>query len=79
MRFVLGLFLIAAGIVLGVYVGFWVCFVGGIMDLIAQVRAPEISGISVAFAVFKICFASCFGYVAAYCGIVPGAAILQDV
>ena len=78
MRFTLGLFLILSGIVLGVYVGFWLCFIGGIMDIINQVRAPEVSVLAVMLGVLKICFSSFCGTVAVCFGIVPGVVILQD-
>lgn len=45
-----GLFVIGYAI----YLGFWVCFIGGIIDLINQCKAVETSSGTVAFGVLKI-------------------------
>ena len=37
-----------------VYLGLWVCFIGGIIDLINQIKADETSAGTVAFGVLKI-------------------------
>lgn len=37
-----------------VYLGLWVCFIGGIIDLINQIKAIETSSGTVAFGVLKI-------------------------
>lgn len=71
-RAVLGIGMIAAGVLLGLYVGIWVCLVGGIVDVIQQVRAPELSAMAVAWGVAKVFFAGFFGWVSAFALILPG-------
>lgn len=39
-RKIFGFAIIVAGVVLGFYVGAWVLFIGGVIDVIGQMRAP---------------------------------------
>ncbi len=45
MEAILGIVLMVAGIVFGVYVGLWVCFVGGIIQIVHAVQATPMEGI----------------------------------
>lgn len=73
-----GLILIIVGAALSIYVGVWICFVGGIVDIIQQVRADDWSTVVVAWGIAKIVFAgffgACFGIVVA----IPGLMILHS-
>ena len=42
----LGWLLIVTGIVIGLYVGGWVCLVGGITDIVVEVRAGPVDATS---------------------------------
>lgn len=77
-KFCIGLLLCFIGAVLGLYVGIWVCFVGGIVDLINQIKAPELSALTVAIGLAKVFFAGVAGWLSAFFFIVPGAAFIQD-
>lgn len=70
--FWLGLVMVLAGIGLGVYVGVWVCFVGGIVDVIEQVRAEDMSAVAVAWGIAKVLFAGFFGWLPSLLLIIPG-------
>jgi hypothetical protein len=74
---ILGAILIVGGVVIGIYVGIWWAFVGGIMDVIHAVRAPELAGLAVAWGVLKICFAGLFGWVAAIPFMTAGYALTE--
>lgn len=78
MKGFIGLLLIVAGVAFGLYAGVWWAFIGGIVQIIEQVRAPELSAMSVAIGVAKVFFAGGIGAVAAFVCIIPGAAMLQD-
>jgi hypothetical protein len=56
MKTLLGVLFIIAGIVGAVYLGVWVMFIGGIVDIIEQVKAPEVSAWAVAGGIAKIIF-----------------------
>ena len=75
---ILGFFMILSGIALGFYVGVWVCFVGGIVDVIQQIRAETLQAAAVAWGVAKIAFAGLFGWISSMFLIVPGYFIISD-
>ena len=58
-----GLVLIVIGVIFGLYIGIWVCFIGGIIDIIEQIRATNLEAMSVAWGVAKIVFAGFFGVI----------------
>jgi len=65
-KFVVGIVLILGGIALGLYLGLWVCFIGGIIQIVEQVKligsSPEtIQGAAIVWGVVKIFFASVVG------------------
>jgi len=63
MKTLLGLLLIVAGIVLGVYVGFWVLLVGGVVGIIQHLKSTEtISVVVIALNILKIILASFVGW-----------------
>jgi len=64
---VLGIATIVGGVGTGLYVGIWVCFVGGIVDLITQIQAEQVVALSVAWGVAKVLFAGFFGVLAGGC------------
>lgn len=67
-----------AGVALGAYVGIWLCFIGGIMDVITEVRAPEMDGMNIAIGIAKVVFAQAIGGVSAVWLLIPGAALVQE-
>lgn len=56
-----GLVLIVIGVIFGLYIGIGVCFIGGIIDIIEQIRATNLEPVRVAWGVAKIVFAGFFG------------------
>ncbi|OME54078.1 hypothetical protein BSK59_15975 [Paenibacillus odorifer] len=66
MKKLLGVLGILAGIVLGVYLGLWVCFVGGGIDIIQQIayifNGTDVSGLAILWGVVKMCIASVVGW-----------------
>ena len=77
MKGILGIFLMICGIGLGVYVGVWWCFIGGIVQIIEQVKAPELSALAVAFGVVKIFTAGLLGTLSGMFVFLPGLAMLK--
>ena len=75
---VLGFLLCAAGVILGVYVGFWWAFVGGIMTLINEVKASDPSATAVGYAILRIMLASMLGWAAAAVPFFIGVFFLQN-
>ncbi len=60
---VLGIVLIVVGVGVGIYVGFWLMFVGGIIGLIQVVQniSAGVDALEVALNIGKILFASFIG------------------
>jgi len=72
MKTILGLILISVGVVVGLYVGFWWAFIGGITQIVNAVIAPEVIATTVAWGVAKVVFASLLGWISALVFIIPG-------
>lgn len=68
-----GLGLIVGGIVLGVYVGIWVCLIGGIVDILNEVKSIEtLDNMVVAWGAVKILLAGFFGGLSGFVLVLPG-------
>ena len=60
-RKILGLTIIVAGVVFGTYIGVWVLFVGGIIDIVGQIRAPILEAPILAHGIASVVFAGPVG------------------
>ena len=78
MKGVIGLLMILVGIVLGFYVGLWVCFIGGIVGVIEEIKADELSALRVAVSVAKIMFAGFFGWLSGVILVLPGLVVMKN-
>lgn len=78
MRVFIGILLILAGVVAGVYVGLWLMFIGGIVQIVDAVQASPVSGMDIGVGIVRIVFAGFTGTVSAFVLILPGAAIAGD-
>lgn len=72
MRKILGIIIAIIGIALGIYVGFWLMFVGGITQIINSIN--PVNGLGIALGIAKIIFCE-IGWLIAWLGIVIGSAI----
>jgi hypothetical protein len=59
--FVLGVLLILGGIFVGLYLGIWVMFIGGIVALITDIKAANIIPLHIAIDIARIVCASAVG------------------
>lgn len=75
MKFTLGVLLIVAGAAFGVYVGVWVCFIGGIVQIIEAIKASPVEALDIAFGIVRIIFAAAAGALSAFVAVIPGMAI----
>lgn len=76
-KMVLGTVLCVAGGAIGLYVGVWLMFIGGIVDVVSEFRAPDLSAINVALGIAKVMFAGFIGALSGFCLIAPGAALIK--
>lgn len=73
MRNIIGWIIIIFSILLGLYVGVWTLFAGGIMDIVAAIN--PLNGLQIALGIIKIIIASPVGWMIAFLGTVVGAGI----
>lgn len=74
----IGFALIVCGIFLGLYVGGYVCLVGGVSDLIDVAKSDVTNSFDILKGVAKIFFAGFLGWVSALSFIIPGALLMDD-
>ena len=77
MRNFAGICLIVVGVGLGLYVGLWLCFIGGIVQIVDAVKATPTEGMDIAIGIVKIVFAGFAGGVSAFVAVIPGMAMLK--
>lgn len=76
-RKIFGFTLITVGIILGLYIGLWLCFIGGIVQIINEIKSPDaVDAVKVGIGVGRIIFAGAVGWLVAISGILPGIAVL---
>ena len=73
---VVGVILIVAGLALGLYVGFYLMFVKGIIQLIQGIT-PVIVASNIAWGLGKMIGASAVGTLSGLCLVIPGVALLE--
>lgn len=79
MKTILGILMILGGIALGLWLGIWVCFIGGIVGIINAIKAPgAVEVLTIAWNIVKILFASLIGWLSALILIIPGVALLDN-
>jgi hypothetical protein len=76
-KMVLGTVLCIIGVAAGLYFGLWWAFIGGIVDVITEIRAPELSAMGVAIGVAKVLFAGVIGQIAAWFCLIPGITMIE--
>lgn len=76
MKKIIGILIAIVGIALGIYVGVWLMFVGGIVQIVNSIN--PINGLGIALGIARIVFCEVGGLIA-WLGIVIGSAIgLED-
>ena len=76
-KMIIGIILIILGICAGLYFGLWWAFIGGIVAVIEQIRADEMSSMVIALGVARVFFAGFIGWIAAFLFIRPGLAFFE--
>jgi len=76
-KLILGIGIIAAGVILGCYIGIWIMLVGGIMALAHGYDAHTLTATLIAINIIKICLSWFVGWMIAYVGITVGVLMLK--
>lgn len=74
---ILGLVLVFAGVVFGLWAGVWWAFIGGAMDVISQIKADEMDALVFGCGVLKFLCAGLIGWVSGIFAVIPGIAICR--
>lgn len=74
----IGIVLMLAGVVLGLYVGVWLCLVGGIVDIVEVIKSQGIDAMKIAWGIVKVLCSGLFGMLSAYVLLIPGWAMLDN-
>lgn len=75
-RNLIGIIIIIAAIVFGIWAGVWWAFIGGIVDVIDGIKATPVEAMSIAIGIAKVWFAAVIGGIAFWIGAVIGAAFI---
>lgn len=71
-----GLALIVAGVILGLYVGLWLLFIGGIAQIINGIKM-DFNALYIAVGIARIMMSGVAGFASALILIIPGRAIIK--
>lgn len=72
-----GVLMILGGIALGLYVGLYLMFVGGILSIVNGATADPVNTSSIVWGAIRIIFAGMSGSLSAYALIIPGMGLLR--
>lgn len=78
MKTIIGALLMIAGVAVGIYCGLWWAFIGGIVDVVREIRADDLNALSLAIGIAKVFFAGFIGWASAGLGMVPGYLLLKS-
>ena len=76
MKLIAGLFLIILSVFLALYVGVWLCFIGGITEMIHSVQASPMDAIHFAIGLAKFLGAGILVWLTFFITLMPGCALL---
>jgi len=77
MKIAVGITMMVLGVILGLYVGLWLMFIGGILDIIGEVRGAWDMTV-IGWGIAKIVLAGFTGGVSGMALFVPGAVMLEE-
>jgi hypothetical protein len=78
MKGFIGLLMCVGAVVLGLYVSFWICLIGGIVGVIDAVKATPVLAHKLAWSIVKMIFFVPAGAVSFLLLAVPGAKLIKD-
>ena len=78
MKTLIGIGLIILGIGLGLYVGLYLCFIGGIVAIVEAIKATPIESLGIAFGIVRIVFAALLGWLVGFLPLVFGLGVLKS-
>ena len=77
MSVMLGLLLIIGGVCLGAYLGIYIMFIGGIVQIIEAIKISPVNALEIAYGIARILFSGLIGWLTALILIGSGGALLD--
>lgn len=77
MKTTVGILLVIAGVAFGVYVGLWLCLIGGVVQIIQSVQGSSVDAWGVAFGIARVLCTGIAGTLTAFVAVLPGWAMLE--
>ena len=74
---IIGIGICIASILLGLYVGLWVCFIGGIIQVVESVKMNPVDALGIAIGVLRFIGSSFCGWLSFVVGFGIGRALLD--
>lgn len=75
---IVGISLMIIGIVLGCYLGIWVMFIGGILEIAHAIDIHQVTTVLIATNIIKMFFSGFIGVFIGFVGVGIGMAITED-
>ena len=66
------------GVALALYVGVWLLFIGGIVQIVDAVKATPVSGLDIALGILRVIFAGAGTMLTMLFAVFPGYAMLKQ-
>lgn len=76
-RGLFGVILIIAGAIIGIYVGIFLCFVGGIIAFIEAVQCDPVMASDIAWSIARVFFAGICEWISALVFFIPGLSLMK--
>ena len=78
MKLAIGLLMVVGGVILGAYVGLYLCLYGGIVQIVQSIVAPQVDAFGVATGIVRVFITGVAGWLSASILAFPGMAIVSD-
>ena len=74
---IIGVIIILASVIGGLYIGGWILFIGGIVQVVEAIKATPVEAFDIAVGLFKVVLASTVGTLIAVLGAMLGASLVK--
>jgi hypothetical protein len=76
-KVILGLIMIIAGVIIGVYIGVWLMFIKGLVQIIEGAKHEPVNAMWIALGIFRVIASSFVGWLSSILLMIPGFVILK--
>ena len=77
MPFIIGLIIVLLSVLFGVYVGVWLMFIGGIVEIIEAIKATPVDAMNIAVGLAKVWLAGPAGVIVGAFGVLGGIVVMD--